>query len=26
VFVKKNKINLNKEAGLIEVIKYYDTL
>lgn len=26
VFVKENKINLNKEAGLIEVIKYYDTL
>lgn len=26
LFVKENKINLNKEAGLIEVIKYYDTL
>jgi hypothetical protein len=26
VFVKEHKINLNKEAGLIEVIKYYDTL
>ena len=25
-FVKENKINLNKEADLIEVIKYYDTL
>jgi hypothetical protein len=26
LFVKENKINLNKETGLIEVIKYYDTL
>ena len=26
VFVKENKINLNKEAGLIEVIKYCNTL
>lgn len=26
LFVKEKKINLNKEAGLIEVIKYYDTL
>jgi hypothetical protein len=26
VFVKEHKINLNKEAGLIEVIRYYDTL
>lgn len=26
LFVKENKINLNKEAGLIEVIKHYDTL
>ena len=26
LFVKEKKINLNKEAGLVEVIKYYDTL
>jgi len=26
LFVKENKININKEAGLIEVIKYFDTL
>ena len=26
LFVKEKKINLNKEDGLIEVIKYYDTL
>lgn len=26
LFVKEKKINLNKEAGLIEVIKHYDTL
>ena len=26
LFAKENKINLNKEEGLIEVIKYYNTL
>lgn len=25
-FVKENKVNINKESGLIEVIKYYNTL
>jgi hypothetical protein len=25
-FLKENKVNINKESGLIEVIKYYNTL
>tara|TARA_B100000795_G_C22751938_1_gene419816 strand:+ start:203 stop:898 length:696 start_codon:yes stop_codon:yes gene_type:complete len=26
VFIKDNKVNINKESGLIELIKYYNTL
>ena len=26
IYLKENDVNINKEAGLIEVIKYYDTL
>ena len=25
-FLKENKVNINRESGLIEVIKYYNTL
>ena len=26
LFIKENNVNINKEAGLIEVISYYNTL
>jgi hypothetical protein len=26
LFIKENNVNINKEAGLVEVISYYNTL